>query len=119
MKTTLQKQFAVSLFTFILSLVVLLSYAQKVETFTTSNSWVCPYGVTSITVETWGGGGAGGAAFNGSPVGGGGGGGSYKITTLVSVTFGTTYNYVVGAGGLGNNTGTGATGTASNFNGYT
>ena len=119
MKTTLQKLFAVGLFTFILSLIALLSSAQPhdVQTFTTSGSWVCPYGVTSITVETWGGGGAGGAAFNGSPVGGGGGGGSYKITTLVSVTFGTTYNYVVGAGGLGNNTGAGATGIASSFNG--
>ena len=118
MKTTLQKQFAVSLLTFILSLIVLLSRAQTSQTFTTSGpSWVCPYGVTSITVETWGGGGAGGAAPANASVGGGGGGGAYRITTGVIVTFGTPYSYIVGAGGLGNNSTAGQNGTASSFNG--
>ena len=118
MKTTLQKQFAVSLLTFILSLIVMLSSAQTtVQTFNASGSWVCPYGVTSITVETWGGGGAGGAAPTNASVGGGGGGGAYRITTSIPVTFNTTYNYVVGIGGLANNTGVGPNGVASSFNG--
>ena len=117
MKTTLHKQFAVSLLTFILSFLVFLANAQTVQTFTTSGSWVCPFGVTSITVETWGGGGAGGAAPTNASVGGGGGGGAYRITSSVPVTFGTTYNYIVGNGGLGNNTGAGPNGVASSFNG--
>ena len=120
MKTTLQKTFALSLLTFILSFLVFLAHAQTtVQTITASGpgSWVCPYGVTSIIVETWGGGGAGGAALNNPSGGGGGGGGSYKISTLIPVTFGTTYNYIVGAGGIGNNTGTVADGVASSFNG--
>ena len=117
MKTTLQKQFAVSLLTFILSLLVFFSTAQTVQTFTSSGTWVCPFGVTSITVETWGGGGAGGAAVNSPGVGGGGGGGAYLITTLVPVTFGTSYSYIVGAGGIGNITGVVSNGAASSFNG--
>ncbi len=117
MKTTLQKIFAVSLLTFLLSLVVFLSNAQTTQIFTGSGSWVCPYGVTSITVETWGGGGAGGAAPTTSSVGAGGGGGAYKITSLISVTFGISYNYVVGVGGAGNVSGAGGSGTASSFNG--
>ena len=34
-------------------------FAQTTQTFTTSGSWSCPYGVTSVTIETWGGGGGG------------------------------------------------------------
>ncbi len=117
MKTTLLKLFYSSLITFILLLLVLLGTAQTVQTFTASGSWVCPYGVTSITVETWGGGGGGGAAPVNSSVGGGGGGGAYLLITTVPVTFGTNYNFIVGAGGAGNSTGAGANGIASSFNG--
>ena len=117
MKTTLHKHFLVSLLTFILSLFALMASSQTVQTFASSGTWVCPYGVTSITVETWGGGGGGGAAPNNPGVGGGGGGGAYRITTLVPVTFGTSYNYVVGTGGAGNNSTAGANGIASSFNG--
>lgn len=34
--------------------------AQTSQTFTSSGSWTCPVGVTSVFIETWGGGGAGG-----------------------------------------------------------
>ena len=115
MKTTLQKTFALSLLTFFLSILVFVSNAQSIQTFTASGQWICPVGVTTVTVETWGGGGAGGAAPPNS-VGSGGGGGAYKITTGVAVSAGTPYSCVVGAGGTGNNSGTGGNGELSSFN---
>jgi len=82
------------------------------DSFTTAGSttWTCPTGVTTATVECWGGGGSGGAGINGggttsSSNAGGGGGGAYVIKA-VSVTPGTVYTVVVGAGG--------AAGTSSN-----
>ena len=33
-----------------------------VDPFTTSGTWTCPVGVTTVSVECWGGGGAGGSA---------------------------------------------------------
>ena len=116
MKTTLQKTFALSLFTFLLSILVFVSNAQSIQTFTTTGPWVCPVGVTTIIVETWGGGGAGMAAPPNS-VGSGGGGGAYKITTGVAVSAGTSYTCVVGAGGIGNSSGSGGNGGLSSFNG--
>lgn len=79
------------------------AYAQ-VETFntpTTTGTWLCPAGVTSVQVETWGAGGGGGFArgTNGS-AGGGGGGGGYSTATI-AVTPGVTYHFTVGAGGTG------------------
>jgi len=72
-------------------------------TFTTSDIWVCPPGVTSIKVECWGGGGAGGAAHNSSGTGncrGGGGAGGSFASAYVAVTPGASYNVMVGAGGV-------------------
>ncbi len=63
--------------------------------------WVCPPGVTSITVECWGGGGAGGGAFDLSNTGtnhaggGGGGGGAYARKAEVPVTPGLTYTVII------------------------
>ncbi len=77
------------------------------EQFTASGFWICPAGVTSVTVEAWGGGGGGGGpstTTNGEE-GGGGGGGEYRKDT-VSVTEGNTYNYQVGVGGTAGVTGT-------------
>ncbi len=59
-------------------------------------TWICPPGVTSVTVECWGGG--GGCGTSGSNAGGGAGGGAYARRTL-SVTPGNSYNVVVGSGG--------------------
>ena len=92
------------------------STAQTVQTFNSSGTWLCPAGVTSVFVESWGAGGAGGgiavAATGGA---GGGGGGSYSKTVLTLVP-GNTYNYVVGSSGLGG-TGAGPAGGSSSFNG--
>ena len=105
-----------SIFPFVVFLISLLSLnAQTVQTFTTSGSWICPANVTSIMVETWGGGGAGGGGAANPSVGGGGGGGAYTLTGSVAVTSGTTYNYIVGTGGVGT-TGAGVPGSASSFN---
>lgn len=93
------------------------SFSQTVETFNTAgaSTWVCPTGVTSITVEAWGAGG-GGQRANGNPsAGGGGSGGGYVRTTYV-VTPGATYNFYVGAGGSGNS---GQNGEGSWFNNNT
>lgn len=88
------------------------------QTTVTLNSaqttWVCPAGVTSVTVECWGGGGAGGYRSS-TGAGGGGAGGAYASSTI-SVTPGVTYNYSVGAGGVSGSSGTGVDGSDSWFN---
>lgn len=81
-----------------------------------SQTFIAPIGVTSITIECWGGGGAGGG---GSFVNmGGGGGGAYKKTTAIAVVSGNSYTIVVGAGGTGG-TGNGPAGSASTALGVT
>ena len=118
-KSTPFKTF-VSLLFFVIALLGRVN-AQNTITYTTSgsNSWVCPTGVTSVTVECWGGGGGGGGVSGVTgAASGGGAGGSYTKMTGVSVTPGSSYNCVVGAGGAsGANTGTnGGTGASSTFN---
>ena len=85
-------------------------------TITTSGTWTCPAGVTSIQVEAWGGGGSGGSTSTGG-VGGGGAGGSYVINNNVSVVPGSSYGITVGAGGVANSNGSanGTTGGNSQF----
>jgi hypothetical protein len=86
--------------------------AQTTQTFTTSGTWTCPAGVTSITVEAWGAGGGGGlgGSSNGKG-GGGGGGGAYTKNVVVSVTPGTTYTITVGTGGSAGAAGSASTAT--------
>ena len=115
--------------------------------FTSTTTWTCPTGVTSINVELWGGGGGGGGTrwtlYNGSywgcdlgPCSGGrllksgkagnGGNGGYN-KQVISVIPGNTYNINIGAGGSGGTGGCGAcspnivlpggNGVATNFNG--
>jgi len=61
-----------------------------------SNTFIVPAEVSSITVEAWGAGGRGGTrSTNGES--GGGGGGSYSVSVL-TVTPGQSYTYVVGNG---------------------
>ena len=70
------------------------------DPFTTSGTWTCPAGVTSVTVECWGGGGGGAGSINATDAGGGGGGGgAYAIRTTVSVTPSTPYTITVGSAG--------------------
>lgn len=81
---------------------------------TTSTSWTCPTGVTSIEVLVVAGGGGGGAPAGGSPYGGGGGGGGGVIyNSAFPVTPGTSYSVTVGTGGAGASTSGGA-GTVGN-----
>ena len=74
------------------------------STFSTAGTtfWLCPAGVTSITVKCYGGGGGGGRRTS-NGVAGGGGGGAYASKINVAVTPGTIYTVVVGAGGAGAN----------------
>jgi len=94
--------------------------SQTIQTFNTvgAQSWTCPAGVTSVTVQCWGGGGGGGGGgtvFD--AVGGGGGGGAYASSVL-AVTPGNTYSIIVGAGGAGGAStgGGGGVGGTSTFN---
>lgn len=69
------------------------------QTFTNSGTWLCPPGVTSVTVECWGGGGKGGSVSgNTTEAGGGGGGGGYSKKVDIPVVPGTTYTVTVGLG---------------------
>jgi hypothetical protein len=78
-----------------------------VDSFTSSGTWTCPAGVTTVTVECWGGGGAGGSVTNAgggaggtSTVGGGGAGGAYVMKTNISVIPGNSYTVIVGTNGI-------------------
>ena len=62
------------------------------------DTWTCPAGVTSVTVECWGGAGRGGARISGSDVALAGGGGGAYSRKVIAVSPGTTYNLRVGAG---------------------
>jgi len=81
--------------------------AQTTVPFTSSTTWLCPAGVTSIQVEAWGAGGGGGGGGTGNKDGGGGGGGgAYINNNAVSVTPGVTYTITIGNGGAGGATNT-------------
>ncbi len=53
-----------------------------------TSQWICPVGVTSVTLQMWGGGGAGDGSYSG-------GGGAFVQTTAIPVTAGQTYNVYV------------------------
>lgn len=94
------------LLTIFLFLLAIKLNAQSPSTFTTSGTWVCPRGVTSITVEAWGGGAGGASTPNTNNAnGGGGGGGAYAKRNSVVVIPGTTYTITVGTGGASNSNG--------------
>ena len=68
---------------------------------TTTTSWTCPSGVTSIEVLVVAGGGGGGISYPGNTYSssGGGGAGGVLYSSNYSVTSGTSYTVTVGAGG--------------------
>jgi hypothetical protein len=66
---------------------------------TTSGTWVCPTGVTTVLLLGAGGGGGGGGRAG--YYSGGGGGGCAGSVNVVSVTSGVTYTISIGAGGAG------------------
>jgi hypothetical protein len=85
------------------------------QTFTSSQSWTVPAGVTSVEVLTVGGGGSGGSI--GTLEGGGGGGAGGYVHTTLSVTPGAVIPIVVGAGGAASGLNVqGADGVSSSFN---
>jgi hypothetical protein len=80
-------------------------------------TWLCPAGVTTATVENTGGGGAGGSQPKGSNnnCAGGGGAGEYAAETSVGLTPLARYGYTLGAGGQFAAGGAGGNGGASVF----
>jgi hypothetical protein len=90
---------------------------QTSQTYTSSDLFTVPVGITQITVECWGGGGGGGASQQGNNLGKsrGGGGGAYARSVLM-VQPGVIYNVVVGTGGQGGiNVADGSNGNPSLF----
>lgn len=73
------------------------SVAQVTETYNINGTFTVPAGVNSITVGCWGAGGGGGNRTS-NGVAGGGGGGAYS-SSVIAVTPGDTYSFVVGTGG--------------------
>ena len=73
---------------------------EQVLNYTSSDTWVAPFGVNSVQVEAWGGGGVGGRATVNPSGGGGGAGGAYAKKTI-SVTPGQSYAIVVAAARIG------------------
>lgn len=95
-------------FLFMLLTALLLSsrfVGQAPFVYTANGTWVCPAGVTSITVECWGAGGGGGQRNTNNTTGGGGGGGAYAASILPVIP-GNSYTIAVGAGGNGAASGT-------------
>lgn len=77
------------------------SLFSQTTTFTSSDTYTIPAGVTQIKVEAWGGGGRGGSRTSGSDSYGGGGGGAY-VSSIVNVTPLTNYTVTVGLGSNNN-----------------
>lgn len=73
-------------------------------TYTASNSWTCPAGVSVVDCQCWGEGGNGAAGVNSTRSGGGGGGGAYAENTSVPVTPGNAYSFTIGTGGSSTDT---------------
>jgi hypothetical protein len=115
MKKNLLKIYVTSILFLLLSILMLSTQAQTVNTYTSSTTWVSPF-TGNVRVECWGGGGAGGGANTRLTAGGGGGGGAFTINNSFAVTAGTTYTITVGAGGNGG-TGNGGNGGNSVFSG--
>lgn len=72
--------------------------APNVSIYTASGVWICPPGIYKVKVTVIGGGGGGYDAVDGSDPDGGQGGCAVGIYSVVP---GTSYNLVVGQGGLG------------------
>jgi hypothetical protein len=94
----------------IILLIPFINFSQTTVAFTSTTTWTCPYGVTTVTVKCWGGGGSGGGTSTNTQYGGGGGAGGAYAQKDVTVVPGTTYTVTVGA----TKTGTTAAGSQGN-----
>jgi len=86
------------------------------QLFTTSGTWTCPAGVTTVYITMCGGGGGGGgglAAWGNNASGGGGASGAALINTPIVVTGGNTYTVTIGSGGSGSSADGSAGGSTS------
>ena len=79
----------------------LITFGQEQYTSPGTYYWVCPEGITSVSVVCIGGGGGGDAGSDLIGVGGGGGGGALAYRNNVTTIPGETYTIVVGEGGIG------------------
>ncbi len=70
-------------------------------TFTTTTTWTCPDGVTTIYVDACAAGGGGGYSASGNIGAGGGGGGQAVVRRVITVVPGTVYAITIGAPGTG------------------
>ncbi len=109
----IRKSKAILVFTFLFTFLGLTNvFGQSPSTFTTSGTWTCPRGVTSVQVEAWGGGAGGKNTPNTNNAnGGGGGGGAYSRRNSITVVPGTTYSFTIGNGGAADAAGTATTAT--------
>ena len=99
---------------FVLTSIFTFSQSTYTQSFTTAGSWICPAGVSSITVECWGGGGSGGGTTPSIGAGGGGAGGAYS-KKVISVTPGSKYYFGVATSKVGGSS-AGSQGDPSWFN---
>ncbi len=91
--------FLISIFSIILLIVSNKeNFAQTTRTFSATDTWPAPAGVTSVKVECWGGG-RNGASLTSTGGNVRGGGGAYALGNAVTVTPGTTYTATVGTAG--------------------
>ncbi len=88
------------------------SSSYRLHSFTGNDNFVPPTGSSTVDAVLVGGGGAGGGDQFG---GGGGGAGQVSLNTSLSLTAGTTYPVVIGAGGTAT-TATGGSGGTTTFN---
>ncbi len=94
-------------------------FGSGVQSFTSSNNFAVPAGVTAVEVEVWGGGSGSYASATSYPSGGGAGGG-YARRRIAGLTPGQVVPVTVGAGGAGGTTGGGVPGAggSSSFGAY-
>ena len=97
--------------TFSIDIVTPVLAGQQAYTTAGTYEWVCPAGVTSVSVVCVGGGGGGGAQ---NPIHAGGGGGLSYVNNI-SVIPGTSYTVTVGEGGSYGSSGNGANSSFSNL----
>lgn len=90
--------------------------ATTIQTFTATNTWTKPTGLTYAIIELVGGGGGSGASAAGTAnAAGGGGAGGYSRKLVLAAALGATETVTIGAGGAAGSGGAGGTGGTTSF----